>query len=51
MSRALHQSVVAAYELYGFPEEDCRQLCLNTDKWEDFVLHIMRYLGFLIDTR
>jgi hypothetical protein len=26
-------------------------LCLNTDKWEDFVLHIMRYLGFLIDTR
>ena len=51
MPRALHQSVVAAYELYGFPEEDRRQSCLNADKWENFVSHIMRYLGFLIDTR
>jgi hypothetical protein len=49
--RALHQSVVAAYELYGFPEEDRRQSCLNDDKWEKHVSHIMRYLGFLIDTR
>jgi hypothetical protein len=51
MPCALHQSVVAAYELYGFPAEDRRQSCLNADKWENCVSHIMRYLGFLIATR
>jgi hypothetical protein len=51
MPQALHQSVVAAYELYGFPGDDRRQSCLNADKWERHVSHIMRYLGFLIDTR
>jgi hypothetical protein len=49
--QALHQSVVSAYELYGFPEEDRRQSCLNADKWDKQVSHTMRYLGFLIDTR
>jgi hypothetical protein len=51
MPHTLHQSVVVAYELYGFPEDDRRQYCLNTDKLENFAPHLMRYLGFLIDTR
>jgi hypothetical protein len=51
MPQALHQSVISAFELYGFPDEDRRQSCLNADKWENYVSHIMRYLGFLIDTR
>jgi hypothetical protein len=51
MPQALHQSVVAAYELYGFPTDDRRESCLNDDKWEMFVSPVMRYLGFLIDTR
>jgi hypothetical protein len=51
MPQALHQSVVTAFQLYGYPQEDRRQSCLNSDKWETHVSHIMRYLGFLIDTR
>jgi hypothetical protein len=51
MLQALHQSVVAAYEVYGFPGEDRRQACINDDKWDKSVSHIMRYLGFMIDTR
>jgi hypothetical protein len=51
MPQALQQSIVAAFELYGYLHEDRRQSCLNSDKRETHVLHIMRYLGFLIDTR
>jgi hypothetical protein len=48
---ALHQSVRAAFMLFGFPEEDRRNSCLADDKWDPFVCHIMLYLGFLIDSR
>jgi hypothetical protein len=51
MRTALHQSVRAAYILFGFPHEDRRQSCLSDDKWDPFVSHIMLYLGFLIDSR
>ena len=48
---ALHQSVRAAYLLFGFPCDDRRQSCLSADKWDPFVSFIMLYLGFLINTR
>jgi hypothetical protein len=48
---ALHQAVISAYEIYGFPATDSRQSCLNDDKWEHYVCHVMQYLGFLLDTR
>jgi hypothetical protein len=51
MPQALHQSVVAAYTVYGFPGEDRRQACINAEKWDKSVSHGMRYLGFMIDTR
>ncbi len=51
MRTALHQSVRAAYLLFGFPHEDRRQSCLSDDKWDPFVCHIMLYLGFLINSR
>jgi hypothetical protein len=28
-----------------------RYSCINADKWNDFVLHVMLFLGFLIDSR
>jgi hypothetical protein len=51
MRTALHQSVHAAYLLFGFPSEDRRASCLSDEKWDQFVSHIMLYLGFLIDSR
>ena len=48
---ALHQSVRAAYLLFGFPCDDRRQSCLSAEKWDPFVSFIMLYLGFLINTR
>ena len=48
---ALHQSVRAAYLLFGFPYEDRRQSCLSAEKWDPFVSFIMLYLGFLINSR
>lgn len=27
-----HQAVISAYEIYGFPDKDPRQYCLNDDK-------------------
>jgi hypothetical protein len=51
MRDALHQSVRAAYVLFGFPYEDRRQSCLSDDKWDPFVSHIMLCLGFLINFR
>jgi hypothetical protein len=51
MGQALHQSVRAAYLLFGFPFEDRRQSCLSAEKWDPFVSHSMLYLGFLINSR
>ena len=51
MRAALHQSVRAAYLLFGFPHEDRRQSCLSADKWDPFVSFLMIYLGFLINSR
>jgi hypothetical protein len=50
MRLALHQSIHAAYMLFGFPSEDRRSSCLSDEKWDRFVCHLMLYLGFLIDS-
>jgi hypothetical protein len=51
MRTALHQSVRAAYEIYGFPADDRRLSCLNDEKWDPVVNYLMLYLGFIIDSR
>jgi hypothetical protein len=51
MRHALHQSVRAAYLLFGYPFEDRRQSCLSAEKWDPFVSHIMLHLEFLINSR
>ena len=44
--QALHQSIVSAYLVYGFPAD-----CINADKWMPDVNHAMLFLGFLVDAR
>jgi hypothetical protein len=48
---AINSSVLAAYTVFGFPLEDRRPPCLNERKWRTLITHILRYLGFEIDTR
>ena len=45
----LHQSVVSAYILHGFPGPDRRGNCFAADKFEQFVSSVAEYLGFEID--
>jgi hypothetical protein len=45
---SLHNSVVSAFLLFGWPDDDRRSSCLAPDKWEKDVLYEMLYLGFRI---
>ncbi len=47
----LHNSVVSAFMLCGWPNEDCRSSCLTPDKWERDASSDMLYLGFRICSR
>jgi hypothetical protein len=47
----LHNSVVAAFLLFGWPHEDRRSSCLAPEKWERDASSAMLYLGFLICSR
>ena len=51
MQVAIHQAVQSAFDLYDFPEEDRCRCCLNADKWDPVISHVMMYIGFLIDSR
>jgi hypothetical protein len=51
MRDALHQSLIAAFLIFGFPGEDRRGACLQDEKWDPAISHIMMYLGYLINSR
>jgi hypothetical protein len=51
MRTALHQSVRSAFMLFGYPEDDRRSSCLNDEKWDPHVSHIITCLGFIINSR
>jgi hypothetical protein len=51
MRDALHQSLISAFLLFGFPGEDLRGACLQDKKWDPEISHTMMYLGFLINSR
>jgi hypothetical protein len=51
IQQSLHNSVVSAFLLFGWPDEDCRSSCLTPDKWEKHILFDMLYLGFWICSR
>jgi hypothetical protein len=48
---ALHNSVISAFLIFGWPMDDQRSSCLAQDKWEPDATWIMLFLGFLIDSR
>jgi hypothetical protein len=47
---ALHNSVISAFLIFGWPMDDRRSSCLAQDKWEPDATWIMLFLGFLIDS-
>jgi hypothetical protein len=48
---ALHQSLVAAFILFGWPGEDRRNSCMAADKWDIYATHIVLFLGYYINSR
>lgn len=51
MIGAIDNSVRAAFDMYGHPDNDRRAGCLSEEKWHDFCSFLMLYLGFDINTR
>jgi hypothetical protein len=51
IKHSIHNSVIAAFLLFGWPEDDHRSSCLAPNKWEWQVRMEMLYLGFHICTR
>ncbi len=51
IQHSLHNSVISAFLLFGWPESDRRSSCLAPDKWEPNILYDMLYLGFRICSR
>jgi hypothetical protein len=49
--QALHQSILSAYIMFSFPDEDQRPPPFNDNKWKDLANFLFKYLGYLIDTR
>jgi hypothetical protein len=47
----IHNSVLLAFLLFGWPGDDRRSSCLASDKWEPDILYKMLYLGFIICSR
>jgi hypothetical protein len=48
---ALHNSIISAFLIFGWPVDDRRSSCLTQDKWEPDAAWIMLFWGFLIDSR
>ena len=51
MRDALQQSLLSAFLLFGMPGCDRRGVCLQDDKWDPHISHLMVYLGFIINSR
>ncbi len=48
---ALHQSLVSAFILFGWPSQDRRSSCIAPDKWDPMATFIVLFLGYKIDSR
>ena len=51
MVKALHQSLVSAFILFGWPGQDRRNSCMSAEKWEPTASFIVLFLGYLINSR
>jgi hypothetical protein len=50
MQAALQQSLLSAFLILGMPSHDRRGVCLQDDKGDPTISHIMLYLGFIINS-
>jgi hypothetical protein len=48
---ALQQSLIAAFLLFGWPNDDRRASCMAADKWDPLVSYCAAFLGYVIDSR
>jgi hypothetical protein len=48
---ALHQSLVAAFILFGWPWQDRHSSCMAEDKWANTASYVVLFLGFYINSR
>jgi hypothetical protein len=48
---ALQQSLLSAFVLFGWPNQDRRGSCIAPDKWDPLVSFIVLFLGYLINSR
>jgi hypothetical protein len=48
---ALHQSLVSAYLVFGWPGTDRRGSCIAADKWDIAASFIVLFLGYYINSR
>ena len=48
---AINNSHLSAYVTFGFPKEDSRRPAINAQKFDAFVSWILKFLGFIINTR
>lgn len=51
MQAALHQSLLSTFLIFGMSGDDHHGACLQAEKWEPEISHIMLYLGFIINSR
>jgi hypothetical protein len=47
--QTLQQSLVSAFVLFGWPDEDRRSSCMAADKWDPNVNFVVLFLGYLIN--
>ena len=51
MIAALHQSLVSAYILFGWPNQDRRSSCIAPEKWDNMATFVVLFLGYKINSR
>ena len=49
--KAINNSIMSAYIIFGFPKEDPRRPAINGEKFEPYVTWILPFLGFILNTR
>jgi hypothetical protein len=48
---ALHQSLISAFMIYGWPDTDRRSSYMSDSEWDAMATYIVLYLGYYIDSR
>ena len=48
---AINNSHLSAYVIFGFPQEDPRRPAINAHKFDPLVSWLLKFLGFIINTR